>query len=147
MSNLKHTKSGNPAYHIHSGQHIQQDIHRHHAHAQSLQVQHDRLQKTDHKPGDLVLVRNMKHKGTVSLDLKVQDRYLGPYEIHRKNQGDAYELKELDGTHFQQAPVATFRLLPYITRSHWFMRTGWMGPEDPTDEHSDSSSTGYSEGE
>jgi hypothetical protein len=106
-----------------------------------------RLQETDHKPGDLVLLKNMKHEGTVSLDLKVQDCYLGPYEIHRKNRGGAYELKELDGTHFQQAPVAAFHLLPYITRSHWFMRTGWMGPEDPTDENSDSCSTGYSEGE
>jgi hypothetical protein len=106
-----------------------------------------RLQKTDHKPGDLVLLKNMKHIGSVSLDLKVADRYLGPYEIHRRNRGGAYELKELDGTHFKQSPIAAFRLLPYITRNHWFMRTGWMGEDDLDSEESESSSTEYSEGE
>jgi transposase InsO family protein len=106
-----------------------------------------RLQQTDHHPGDLVLLRNMKHEGTVSLDLKVTDRYLGPYEVHRKNRGGAYELKELDGTHFKQAPVAAFRLLPYITRNHWFMRTGWMGNDSPEEEDSSSAISEYSEGE
>jgi transposase InsO family protein len=106
-----------------------------------------RLQKTDHKPGDLVLLKNMKHIGSVSLDLKVADRYLGPYEIHRRNRGGAYELKELDGTHFKQSPIAAFRLLPYITRNHWFMRTGWMGEDDLDSEESESSNTEYSEGE
>jgi hypothetical protein len=70
---------------------------------------------------------------TVSSESKTDDRYLGPYEVHRKNKGGAYILKELDGSVFKNGPVAAFRILPYITRNHWFMRTGWMGP-DPMEE-------------
>jgi hypothetical protein len=76
---------------------------------------------------------------SIGLDAKTEDRYLGPYEVHRKNKGGAYILKELDGSMLKGDPVAAFRLLPYITRDHWFMRTGWMGPE-PADGSSTTSS-------
>lgn len=37
--------------------------------------------------------------------------------------------------YFRHNPTAAFRLLPYITRDHWFMRSGWMEEdnEDGTD--------------
>jgi hypothetical protein len=98
-----------------------------------------RLQKKEHKSGDLVLLRNSKLDMSIGLDAKTEDRYLGPYEVHRKNKGGAYILKELDGSMLKGDPVAAFRLLPYITRDHWFMRTGWMGPE-PADGSSPTSS-------
>jgi hypothetical protein len=58
--------------------------------------------------------------------------------VLRKNRGGAYVLQELDGSVLKNGAVAAFRLLPYITRDHWFMRTGWMGPE-PDEESFDES--------
>jgi hypothetical protein len=110
-----------------------------------------KLQKTEYKPGELVLLRNNKLDMTVSLDCKTEDRYLGPYEVQRRNRGGAYVLQELDGSVFKNGPVAAFRLLPYINRDHWFMRTGWMGPEpeeestETTTTSSDEESEAYSE--
>jgi transposase InsO family protein len=107
-----------------------------------------RLLKEDYKPGELILLRNVKIETVVSSTHKTDDRYTGPYEVYRKNRGGAYVLKELDGTLLRQGPAAAFRLIPYITRDHWFMRTGWMGEEadnenneSETDSDSDSSST------
>lgn len=27
-------------------------------------------------------------------------------------------------------PVAAYRILPYISRDHWFMKTGWLGKNE-----------------
>lgn len=62
----------------------------------------------------------------------------GRHEVQRWNRGGAYILQELDGIVLKNGAVVTFWLLPYITRDHWFMRTGWMGP-DSGEEESDSS--------
>jgi hypothetical protein len=87
-----------------------------------------KLQKDSYKPGELVLMCNTRVKS--SLDRKTKPRYLGPYEVERKTRGGAYILNELDGTLYPQNNVAAFRLLPYITRDHWFMKTGWLGDDD-----------------
>lgn len=74
-----------------------------------------RLQKSDHQPGDLVLVRNSRLEMTVS-KFKTEPRYLGPYEVVRKTKGGSYILKELDGAVHAQ-PYAAFRLLQYVHRT------------------------------
>jgi hypothetical protein len=98
-----------------------------------------RLLKEDYQPGELILLRNMKIETNFSSTHKTDDRYTGPFEVCRKNRGGAYVLQELDGTQFRNGPVAAFRLIPYITRNHWFMRTGWMGDEDADETDTDSS--------
>jgi uncharacterized protein YgiM (DUF1202 family) len=89
-----------------------------------------KLQKEEYMKGELVLVRNVGIEMAVSSRRKTDDRYFGPYEVARKNKGGAYILKELDGTLFRNNPTAAFRLLPYITRSHWFMQENWMGEDE-----------------
>jgi hypothetical protein len=108
-----------------------------------------RLQKEEYKKGELVLIRNVSLESTVASKGKTDDRYLGPYEVDRKNKGGAYILKELDGSLFRQNPTAAFRLLPYITRDHWFMRTGWMENEDDqgTSPESDATTSSSEESE
>ena len=96
-----------------------------------------KLQKEEYKHGELVIVRNVGIEMEVSTKRKTTDRYFGPYEVDRKNQGGAYILKELDGTSFRHNPTAAFRLLPYITRNHWFMRTGWMDEEEEETDSAD----------
>jgi hypothetical protein len=63
----------------------------------------------------------------VSAWKKTGDRYFGPYEVERKNQGGAYILRESDRILFRHNPTAAFCLLPYITRDHWFMRENDLG--------------------
>jgi transposase InsO family protein len=92
-----------------------------------------KLQKEEYKKGELVLVRNVGLETEVGTGKKTEDRYFGPYEVDRKNHGGAYILKELDGTVFRNNPTAAFRLLPYITRHHWFMRHGWLNEEEDSD--------------
>ncbi|KAJ7221231.1 hypothetical protein B0H12DRAFT_1031497 [Mycena haematopus] len=75
----------------------------------------------------------------VSSRRKTEDKYFGPYEVVRRNTGGAYILRELDGTLFRRNPTAAFRLLPYITRNHWFMRQNEMNP-DETDSESEEDS-------
>lgn len=65
--------------------------------------------------GTLVLVRDIHLEKTVSIKRKTEDRYLGPYEVHRRTKGGSYVLKELDGT-FLRTSFAAFRLLPYHSR-------------------------------
>jgi hypothetical protein len=72
----------------------------------------------------------------VSSRRKTDDRYFGPYEVARKNKGGAYILRELDGSLFRNNPTAAFRLLPYITRNHWFMQNNEM--EEDEDSETDS---------
>lgn len=80
---------------------------------------HKRLTRTKYKPGELVLVRNTAIE--MSHDRKSKPRYLGPYEVHKETKGGNYKLKELDGTSLRYT-YAAFRLLPYISRRHSFMR-------------------------
>ena len=56
----------------------------------------------------------------MSHDQKPYPRYIGPYQIVGKGDGKSYIVKEMDGTILAQR-VATFRLLPYISRQHEFM--------------------------
>jgi hypothetical protein len=95
-----------------------------------------KLQREEYKRGELVLVRNVGIEMAVGTSRKTDDKYFGPYEVDCKNRGGAYILKELDGTLFRNNPTAAFRLLPYITRSHWFMQENWMD-EDEDFESSD----------
>ena len=74
---------------------------------------------TEYQPGDLVLVRNTPIE--TSHDRKAHPRYLGPYQIMQKGHGKSYILQEMDGTVMKQS-IATYRLMPYITRNHEFMK-------------------------
>nr|GAT45171.1 predicted protein [Mycena chlorophos] len=71
-----------------------------------------RLIKRDYRPGELVLLHNVGIENQMSIKRKTGDRFLGPYEVVRKNAGGAYILSELDGSVFSMNPVAAFRLLP-----------------------------------
>jgi hypothetical protein len=88
---------------------------------------HKKLSNQDFKSGDLVLVRNSQIEK--ELNRKSKPRYLGPYEVIRRNRGGAYELKELDGSRLV-TKIATFRLIPYITRKHWFLKTNIEESDD-----------------
>ena len=96
-----------------------------------------RLSRDEYKPGELVLVRNTGIE--LSHNRKHQPRYLGPYEVDQKASEKSYTLKDLDGTPLQHR-VGTFRLLPYISRRHEFMRN-----LDPTDSGTDDSDSQDSE--
>ena len=74
-----------------------------------------RLIKESHKPGALVLLRNVPLENTMSIDRKTQCRYMGPYQVVSQTRGNSYRLKELDGTEMRTA-VAAFRLIPYLKR-------------------------------
>ncbi|KII82638.1 hypothetical protein PLICRDRAFT_81332, partial [Plicaturopsis crispa FD-325 SS-3] len=72
-----------------------------------------RLKRDSYRPGDLVLARNPRFEKRH--DTKHLPRYFGPYEVHRRNRGGAYILKELDGTIIKET-FAAFRLYPYFRR-------------------------------
>ena len=78
-----------------------------------------RLMCTEYQPGDLVLVRNTPIE--TSHDRKVHPQYLGPYQIMQKGHGKSYILQEMDGTVMKQS-IATYRLMPYTTCNHEFMK-------------------------
>jgi transposase InsO family protein len=80
-----------------------------------------RIQRTTFKTGELVLMRNSPIENTVSINKKVKNRYMGPYRVVRETKGKAYVLEELSGVTLL-APVAAFRLIPYIKREHL---NGW----------------------
>src|SRR6266700_6904454 len=79
-----------------------------------------RLSHDEYQTGELVLVRNSGIE--LSHNRKHQPQYLGPYEVDQKASEKSYTLKDLDGTPFRHR-VATFRLLPYISRRHQFMQS------------------------
>jgi len=82
----------------------------------TLQLERDlqhKIEEFNLGPGSLVLVRNSAIE--MSADRKMKPRYLGPMVIVRKLQGGAYMLAELDGSVWQNR-VATFRVLPYLSR-------------------------------
>ena len=74
-----------------------------------------RLQKQEHEPGSLVLIRNSVVENTMSIERKTTDRYMGPYRIVRRTKGGSYVLEELNGNTLRHT-VAAFRLIPYIKR-------------------------------
>ena len=76
---------------------------------------HARLRQDSFEPGSLVLVRNSATE--MELNRKTKPRYLGPYQVVRAHDGgQSYILAELDGTIWNKY-VATFRIIPYITRN------------------------------
>jgi transposase InsO family protein len=97
---------------------------------------HHRVRTPRFRQGQLVLVRNTAIEK--SLQQKQFPRYLGPYQVIRKNQGGAYHLAEIHGAPLSEA-VAAFRLTPYIHRNHWFMRSD-SRLEETSDESYDSES-------
>lgn len=74
-----------------------------------------RLILESHKPGSLVLVRNVPMENTMAITRKTNCRYMGPYEVIEQTKGNSYRLQEMDGTELQTA-VAAFRLIPYLKR-------------------------------
>ena len=57
---------------------------------------HSRMQTKELKPGQMVIVRNMKIEQSLE-HKKVEPRYLGPYKIVRRTPGGSYVIEELDG--------------------------------------------------
>jgi hypothetical protein len=88
-----------------------------------------KLTRAIYQPGELVLVRNTAVE--MSHDRKHKPRYLGPYEVAERTIKGNYKLKELDGTELQYK-YAAFRILPYITRHHSFMKNN-QEKEDSND--------------
>ena len=74
-----------------------------------------RLIRVAYQPGELVLLRNTAVEDTVSIERKVTNRYMGPYEIIRQTQGGSYVLAEMSGAPLRTS-VAAFRLIPYVKR-------------------------------
>ena len=78
-----------------------------------------RLVREKYDPKELVLVRNTAVE--MSHDRKHKPRYLGPYEVAERTPKGNYYLNELDGTRLQYR-YAAYRILPYISRHHSFMK-------------------------
>jgi len=89
-----------------------------------------RLATQEHKPGDLVLVRNTAIE--MSHDRKHKPRYLGPYQVVQRTSRGNYRLKELDGTPLIYV-YAGFRIIPYISRNHTFMQNNKESSDEETD--------------
>lgn len=96
-----------------------------------------RLQTGNYAKGECVMYRNNAIE--VELNRKGKDRYFGPFEVIDRSKGGSYSLKEVDGTRIVHR-IAPFRIVPYITRDHWFMKTGWMGDSDESGPDSGSES-------
>jgi len=94
-----------------------------------------RLSRTIYEPGELVLVRNTPVE--MSLDRKKEQRYLGPYEIALRTSWNNYYINELDGTRIK-GNKAAFRILPYISRDHWFMKEGIQEESSESDSGNES---------
>ena len=101
-----------------------------------------RLSRETYKPGELVILRNTPVE--MSLDRKSEPRYLGPYEVARRTQKGNYKLKELDGTLLRQT-YAAFRILPYISRHHFFMKDNYQENDSESNESEDTESDRESE--
>ena len=84
-----------------------------------------------------MIVRNTEVE--LSLNRKHQPRYLGPFEVAERTQKGNYKLKELDGT-VLKVKYAAFRVLPYITRNHIFMKDHQEDESEETDTDSISDS-------
>ena len=88
-----------------------------------------RMQKTHHESGTLVLLRNLPQENTMSMERKTNDRYMGPYMVIRQTQGGSYILQELNGNQLRHA-VAAFRLIPFIQREDLEQLAESSGSED-----------------
>jgi hypothetical protein len=66
-------------------------------------------------PGEPVLLRNNQLEDTVSIARKVDNQYMGPYQVVRQTRGGSYILAEMDRTPLRTT-VAAFCLIPYIRR-------------------------------
>ena len=73
---------------------------------------HSQMQTKELKPGQMVIVRNMKIEQSLEYK-KVEPWYLGPYKIMHYTLGGSYMIEELDGA-VSQIYIAAFRLLPYM---------------------------------
>ena len=89
---------------------------------------HKKLTQQVYQPGDFVLVRNTAVE--MSHDRKHQPRYLGPYVVAQQVSKNAYRLQEMDGAEWNQR-IVSWRLIPYISRTHPLMK-------NPASEESDS---------
>ena len=69
----------------------------------------------DHKPGSLVLVRNVPLENTMLIKCKTASQYIGPYQVVEHTKGNSYKIQELNGTELKN-PVAAFRLIQYLKR-------------------------------
>ena len=67
----------------------------------------------DHKPGSLVLVRNVPLENTMPIKRKTASWYIGPYQVVEHTKGNSYKIQELNGTELKN-PIAAFRLIPYL---------------------------------
>jgi len=85
---------------------------------------------TTYKSGDLVLIHNNANEKTVSIDRKIQNRYMGPYYIVRETKGKSYVLEELNRNTLQ-ASVVAFWLIPYVKQEHL---DGWVWLIDAWDQ-------------
>lgn len=85
-----------------------------------------RMVRSGYHPGDLVLLRNNSIEDTVSIERKVANRYMGPYEVVRRTQGGSYVLAEMNGTPLRTS-VAAFRLIPYVQRKELNMWADKVG--------------------
>ena len=89
-----------------------------------------RIQRVSYNAGEYVLIRDKKLEKTVSINRKVQDRYMGPFRVVQETRGKAYVLEELNGNVLCTS-VAAFRLMPYIKREHL---DGWAKLVEAWDE-------------
>ena len=102
------------------------------------------MTRKTYNPGELVLIRNTAVE--MSHDRKHKPRYLGPYEIAERTIKGNYRLKELDGT-LLQYKYAAFRILPYISRHHAFMKENHENKDESEDdeENEESEESDYSD--
>ena len=101
-----------------------------------------RIRRTSFVPGELVIIRNSPLEKTVSINKKVENRYMGPYRVVRETRGKAYVLAELNGN-VLRASVAAFRLIPYVSRESL---DGWARLIDAWDQDQTGTSSGSSSG-
>jgi hypothetical protein len=102
-----------------------------------------KLQKTDFKPGKMVMAWNSRIEK--SWDKKFQRCYLGPFEVVHKTKGGSYVLIELSDVIHKQGYMAS-RLLPYFIRSdqllHQLGTSGSDGMEEQSEEEEESDEVG-----
>jgi len=96
------------------------------------------IHRTSFKSGELVLIRNSPLEKTVSINKKIENRYMGPYRVVRETRGKAYALEELNGN-ILRTSVAAFRLILYVS---WESLDGWARLMDTWDQDQTETSSG-----
>ena len=79
----------------------------------------------------------------ITLQCSGKQQYLGPYEVFYRTEKGNYYVNELDGTKIR-GRIAAFRVYPYISRRHSFMRENQE--EETENNSSDSESDQDSDG-